>query len=135
MSGKRPLFPSVVGSEYVPNIGRLIFNLLDTESQAKARGVCSDWKESIDKSTQLWSSIPLKDYVRAANCGKVDMIRMILRYGKNHPNPPCDMGNGITPLHAAALDPFSVQIDFRDEEDSEDDKRPRLHRRLLEAVE
>ena len=88
MNGAQSLFPFVVGSEHVPNIAGLIFNLLDPESQAKARGVCLDWKEAIDEGTQLWSSIPQEDYAEVANQGNVDIIRMILQYGKNHPNPP-----------------------------------------------
>jgi len=97
------VFPFVIGNEYVPDIGKKIFNLLNHKTLSKVRVVSKEWKHEVDQETSFWSDISPDTYRKAVRQAlpseRMDIIRNLVDYAQD-PNPANEAGKTL--LHEAA---------------------------------
>ena len=91
--------PFMIRGETLPHVIDMVFKQLDHKTLAKTRLVSKDWKEFIDGRTTFWSNVSPFQYRLAAQEGRLDICRLIIRNTQDK-NPW--QGCGLSPLHMAA---------------------------------
>ena len=106
-------FPMVTQGRLTPGVAEKVFDLLPINDLLKFRQVSKDWKYFVDSKSKLWrGSFGLKCYFNAAQAGRLDVCKLLLRYRKDK-NPA--NGSGLffeTKAYQQKIFPTEKKINF-----------------------
>ena len=87
----------VTQGRLTPGVAEKVFDLLPINDLLKFRQVSKDWKYFVDSKSKLWrGSFGLKCYFDAAQAGRLNVCKLLLRHRKDK-NPANGSGLFLKP--------------------------------------